>query len=382
MSAMNTFAAMPPPATTDDTAFMDRALELARRGEGLASPNPMVGAVLVRDGRVLAEGFHTYDAKQHAEVIALEAAKQAARGATLYVNLEPCSHSGRTGPCTNSIIAAGLARVVAAIEDPNPAVAGEGFAQLLGAGIRVESGVRAEQAARLNEAFARWIISRRPLVTLKSAMTLDGQLALPQRRGRPRERWITSEASRAEVQRMRRASDAILTGIGTVLADDPLLNDRTGLARRRKLLRVVMDSRLRLPLRSKLVRTCDEDVLVFTRASDTSTRARALRRAGVEIVRLPGRGARPDLRAAIEELGRREILSVLLEAGATLNAAAIAAGIVDKVRVFYAPRIARQSSERARGRASQPIQPLGDLSISRCGPDLMIEGYVRSSDST
>ena len=378
---MNTVAAKPSATSIEDCAFMDRALELARRGEALASPNPMVGAVLVCDGRVIAEGFHTYDAKQHAEVVALEAAKQAARGATLYVNLEPCSHSGRTGPCTQAIIAASVARVVAAVEDPNPAVAGQGFAQLRSAGIRVESGLRAEQACRLNEAFARWVVSRRPLVTLKSAMTLDGRLALPKRRGKPQERWITSEASRAEVQRMRHASDAILTGIGTIVADDALLTDRTGLPRRRKLLRVVMDSRLRLPLNSKLVRTCEEDVLVLTRASDTSTRARALRRAGVEVVRLPGRGARPDLRAAIEELGQREILSVLLEAGATLNDAAITAGIVDKVRVFYAPKLALASPGRARGRASHPVQPLEDLSISRFGSDLMIEGYVRGPDS-
>ena len=291
-------------AAAADAVFMDRALELAARGVALASPNPMVGAVLVRDGRVVGEGFHTYDGVRHAEIIALEAAGEAARGATLYINLEPCCHTGRTGPCTQALIAAGVARVVAAMADPNPQVAGRGFKQLRAAGIEVSIGLREAEARRLNEAFARWIVSRKPLVTLKSALTLDGQLVLPHaKRGKrkgarisQKDRWISSPESRAEVQHMRHASDALLTGIGTVLVDDPLLTDRTGLPRRRKLLRVVMDSRLRLPLRSKLVRSADGDVLVFTRAKENSPKARALRRAGVEVVRLAGRGSKPDLR--------------------------------------------------------------------------------------
>ncbi len=288
---------------------MDRALNLAARGVALASPNPLVGAVLVRAGRVIGEGFHTYDGKRHAEIIALEAAGESARGAMLYINLEPCCHTGRTGPCTQALIAAGVARVVAAMVDPNLAVAGRGFQQLRAAGIEVSLGLREAPARRLNEAFARWIVSRKPLVTLKSALTLDGQLVLPAAKrgaGNPanksariplpiplKDRWVSSPESRAEVQLMRHASDALLTGIGTVLVDDPMLSDRTGLPRRRKLLRVVMDSRLRLPVRSKLVRSADHDVLVFTRAKEDSPKARALRRAGVEVVRLGGRGLRP-----------------------------------------------------------------------------------------
>ena len=197
-----------------------RHLALARRGEALASPNPMVGAVLVRNGRVVGEGFHTYDGLRHAEIIALETAGNAARGATLYINLEPCCNQGRTGPCTRALIAAGVKRVVAAMPDPNPKVAGRGLRQLRAAGIEVSTGVAESEARRLNEAFAVWITSRRPLVTLKSAMTLDSHMVLPNRNGRSR--WITSKAARAEVHRMRHASDAILTGIGTVLADDPL----------------------------------------------------------------------------------------------------------------------------------------------------------------
>jgi diaminohydroxyphosphoribosylaminopyrimidine deaminase/5-amino-6-(5-phosphoribosylamino)uracil reductase len=370
---------------------MDRAIELASRGVALASPNPMVGAVLVRDGRVVGEGFHTYDGVRHAEIVALEAAGASARGATLYINLEPCCHTGRTGPCTQALIAAGVARVVPAMADPNPAVAGRGFQQLRAAGIEVSTGLREVEARRLNEAFTRWIVSRRPLVTLKSALTLDGQLVLPSvKRGASRGarisqegRWISSPESRAEVQRMRHASDALLTGIGTLLVDDPLLTDRTALPRRRKLLRVVMDSRLRLPLRSRLVRSADQDVLVFTRAKENSPKARALRRAGLEVVHLPGRGSKPDLRAIIVELGRREILSLLLEAGAILNSAALAAGIVDKMRVFLAPKVAGPTETgRRTGAASalsrlRTVQELQNVTIEPFGQDFAIEGYLR-----
>jgi len=361
---------------------MQRALALARHGEALAGPNPMVGAVLVRRGRVIGEGFHTYDGLRHAEIIALEAAGDAARGATLYVNLEPCCHSGRTGPCTRALIDARVARVVAAMPDPNPAVAGRGLRQLRAAGIEVVSGVLAGEARRLNEAFATWITARRPFVTLKSALTLDGSLVLPRAHNARRPHWITSPASRAEVQRMRHASDALLTGIGTVLADDPLLTDRTRLPRRRRLLRVILDSRLRLSPRSQIVSTAENDVLVFTSATVSSKRAQALRRAGVEIFECDASGkgrSRVDLRAVLAELARRDILSVLLEAGATLNQAALAAGLVDKVRLFYAPILAgsaipNHSEVAAAGRSR--LQALSDLRIARFGPDFTVEGYL------
>jgi diaminohydroxyphosphoribosylaminopyrimidine deaminase/5-amino-6-(5-phosphoribosylamino)uracil reductase len=366
---------------------MDRALGLAARGLALTSPNPLVGAVLVRDGHITGEGFHTNEGVRHAEVIALVAAGESARGSTLYINLEPCCHTGRTGPCTQALIAAGVARVVAAMADPNPAVAGRGFKQLRAAGINVSIGLRETEARRMNESFARWIVSRKPLVTLKSALTLDGQLVLPHvkkdahkgARISEKDRWISSPQSRDEVQRMRHASDAVLTGIGTVLVDDPLLTDRTGLPRRRKLLRVVLDSRLRLPLRSKLVRSADGDLLVFTRAREDSPKARALRGAGVDIVRLAGRGSKPDLPEAIAELGRREILSVMLEAGAILNSAALAAGIVDKMRVFLAPRVAGAVGKKP-GAATAPNQlraahDLQNVTINPFGQDFAIEGY-------
>jgi diaminohydroxyphosphoribosylaminopyrimidine deaminase/5-amino-6-(5-phosphoribosylamino)uracil reductase len=377
------------PGANADVQYMERALELAAGGIALTSPNPMVGAVLVREGVVIGEGFHTYGGTKHAEVIALEAAGASARGATLYINLEPCCHIGRTGPCTQAVIAAGVARVVAAMPDPNPAVAGRGFKQLRAAGIEVSTGLREAEAKLLNEAFARWIVSRKPLVTLKSALTLDGQLVLPHAKKSKsksarvplKDRWISSPESRAEVQSMRHASDALMTGIGTVLVDDPFLTDRTDLPRRRKLLRVVLDSQLRLPLRSNLVRTADGDVLVFTRAKKNSPKARALHHAGVEVVRLTRRGLQPDLVEAIEELGRRNILSVLLEAGAILNSAAVAAGIVDKMRVYFAPKIAGSAGKSTRaGSASariQSVKELPNVTIQPSGPDFAIEGYLR-----
>jgi diaminohydroxyphosphoribosylaminopyrimidine deaminase/5-amino-6-(5-phosphoribosylamino)uracil reductase len=366
---------------------MDRALELAAQGVALTSPNPMVGAVLVRKGNIVGEGFHTYDGVRHAEIIALEAAGEAARGATLYINLEPCCHIGRTGPCTNALILAGVARVVGAMEDPNPGITGRGYKHLRAAGIEVSTGSREADARRLADAFAKWINTRQPLVTLKSAVTLDGQLVLPharssrsfqgaRTRSSSKDRWITSPESRTEVQQMRHASDALLTGIGTVLDDDPLLTDRTGLPRRRKLLRVVMDSNLRLPLRSKLVRSVDGDLLVFTREREDSPIANALRRAGVEVVSVGGRGTKPDLRGVIAELGRREMLSVLLESGATLNSAALADGIVDKMRVFIAPKIAGSVDAPFVSSGFRSARELQNVTMAQFGGDFAIEGYL------
>jgi diaminohydroxyphosphoribosylaminopyrimidine deaminase/5-amino-6-(5-phosphoribosylamino)uracil reductase len=352
----------------------------------------MVGAILLKGNRVLGEGFHTYDGLRHAEIIALEAAGPAARGATLYINLEPCCHTGRTGPCTRALIAAGVARVFAAMADPNPAVAGRGFQELRKAGIGVTSGVLESEARQLNESFSKWITARRPFLTLKTAMTLDGHLVLPQQRGKKEVRWITSPAARAEVQRMRHASDAILTGIGTVLADNPLLTDRSGLPRRRPLLRVILDSTLRLSPRSQIARSARRDVLVFTCASSSSKRAQALRRAGVEVFecraaavaskklrRSKGRPPQLDLREVLAELARRDILSVLLEAGATLNDAALAAGLVDKVRLFYAPILAgnSSSSDSRSPLLSSHVDVLSDIQIERFGPDFAVEGYLK-----
>jgi diaminohydroxyphosphoribosylaminopyrimidine deaminase/5-amino-6-(5-phosphoribosylamino)uracil reductase len=356
--------------------YMQRALSLARKATGLASPNPLVGCVLVREGQIVGEGFHQYDWRDHAEVVAIKSAGEKARGSTLYVNLEPCNHTGRSGPCTEAIIKAGIQRVVATIEDPNPAVAGSGFDRLRAAGIEVFTGVLEVEARQLNEAFAKWIRKKRPFVTLKSAMTLDGQLALPQAGKRKSSTWITSEESRAEVHRMRNASDALLTGIGTILADDPLLTDRSGLPRRRKLLRVILDSKLRLSPRARVVKTADDDLLVFTSEALGSSRARSLQKAGVEIVSMKKRAGHVDLRAVLKELGKREILSVLLEAGSALNGAALAADVVDKVFLFYAPRFAGETRVPFATAKNLKQAPLRALNIHRFGPDFAVEGIL------
>ena len=366
---------------------MEHALALARKGIGLASPNPTVGCVIVNDGQIVGEGFHQYDWRDHAEIVALKSAKERARGATLYVTLEPCSRTGRTGPCTEAIISAGVQRVVAAMEDPNPLNASRGFERLGLAGIEVVKDVCEEDARRLNEAFACWIRTNKPFVTLKSGLTLDGQLALPRARkkgsrgtvNRDGHEWITSEESRAEVHRMRHASDALLTGIGTILADDPLLTDRSGLQRRRRLLRVILDSKLRLPPKSRIVETADDDLLVFAAASLKSAKARKLQNAGIEIVQVKPRAGRLDLRAVLAELGQREILSVLLEAGPALNGAALAAGIVHKLFVFYAPKIAGGNRVPFALAPGLALPPLRTIRTQGFGPDIAIEGYLRDA---
>ena len=369
-----------------DIRFLQHALALARKGLGLASPNPMVGCVIVRDGQIVGEGFHQYDWRDHAEIVALKSAGEKSRGATLYVTLEPCNHTGRTGPCTEAIIAAGVERVVAAMDDPNPVNSGRGFERLRGAGIEVITGVCEEEASRLNEAFACWIRTKKPFVTLKSALTLDGQLALPGNQKKfasgPRRRgesnWITSEESRAEVHRMRHASDALLTGIGTVKVDDPYLTDRSGLPRRRPLLRVILDSRLTLSPNSRIVKTADNDLLVFTGQQQLSSRnARVLRKAGVEILPSRTRAGGVHLESVLEELGRREILSVLLEAGPTLNGAALQAGIVDKLSLFYAPKMSGESRVPFAIAPNLNLPPLQNLRTYQFGPDFAIEAYLR-----
>src|SRR6266446_2821136 len=362
---------------------MQHALVLARKGIGLASPNPMVGCVIVREGQIVGEGFHQYDRSDHAEIVELKSAGYKARGSTLYVNLEPCNHTGRTGPCAEAIIAAGVQRVVAAMDDPNPANSGRGFERLRGAGVEVFAGVCEDEARRLNEAFACWIRTKKPFVTLKSAMTLDGQLALPssgKKQGRDsgkRDDWITSEESRAEVHRMRHVSDALLTGIGTILADDPLLTDRSGLPRRKRLLRVVLDSKLRLSPKSRIVRTSDDDLHVFTTVPVTSLKARKLQDAGVELIRTETKNGRIDLPSALAELGRREILSVLVEAGPALNGAALSAGIVHKLFLFYAPKIAGENRVPFALAPRLDLPPLRNIHTQQFGPDIAIEAYLQ-----
>ena len=356
---------------------MEHALALARKGIGLASPNPHVGCVLVREGQIVGEGFHQYEWRDHAEIVALKSAGQKARGATLYVNLEPCNHTGRTGPCTEAIISAGIRRVVAAMQDPNPATSGRGFERLRAANIETVCGVLEDDARRLNEAFACWIRTKKPFVTLKSALTLDGQLALPKSQQRKKRIWISSEESRAEVQRMRHASDALLSGIGTILADDPLLSDRSGLPRRKRLLRVILDTKLRLFPKSRIVKTADDDVLVLTAAPLDSPKVRLLQKEGVEVVRVRSSRGRIDLKSVLDELGKREVLSALLESGPTLNGAMLSAGVVHRLMLFYAPKFAGDAGVPLARMPALEHGPLPNLRVTQFGPDVALEAYLQ-----
>jgi diaminohydroxyphosphoribosylaminopyrimidine deaminase/5-amino-6-(5-phosphoribosylamino)uracil reductase len=315
---------------------MVSALELARQGVALASPNPMVGCVIVAEGEPVGEGFHTWEGLKHAEVLALEQAGERARGADVYVTLEPCAHTGRTGPCCDALISAGVARVFYASHDPNPQVAGAGLRRMRAAGIAVELLKEFEaEAIKLNEAFFHHMRTRRPLVTLKCALTLDGKIAAPE----DNSGWITSERARAHVQGVRHAADAIVTGIGTVLADNPLLTDRSGLARARPLLRVVLDSTLRLPLDSKMAQSAQGDLLVIGTSAASADRRRALEKRGIEVKAFDGPRGRVDIRDVISLLGERRYLSAMIEAGSKVNWAALEAGAVDKVFLYYAPKI-------------------------------------------
>jgi diaminohydroxyphosphoribosylaminopyrimidine deaminase/5-amino-6-(5-phosphoribosylamino)uracil reductase len=376
--------------TNLDELHMREALDLARAGIALTSPNPCVGAVIVDDaGKVVGSGSHTYDGLKHAETLAIEQAGSKARGATLYVNLEPCSHQGRTPPCANAILSAGIIRVVAAMEDPNPLVAGQGFARLRDAGVQVEVGILKGEAQKLNEAFARYIRHKTPLITLKTAMTLDGKIA-PEPSpievagpGNVTRGWITSDFARKHVQQLRHQHDAILVGVGTILADDPLLTDRTGLPRRRPLLRVILDSRLRLPPESRLVQHVNADVLVLCSILDID-RKRALENRGVRVEQIAAArpDGRPDFRTVARHLGEQQITSLLIEGGATVNWDALAAGVVDKIFFYYAPKILAGSGSVpfAVGegfRRMSDAAHVKSIAIHRFGEDFAVEGYLK-----
>jgi diaminohydroxyphosphoribosylaminopyrimidine deaminase/5-amino-6-(5-phosphoribosylamino)uracil reductase len=377
-----------------DEQFLHRALELARLGIGLASPNPYVGAVIAdAHGDVVGTGTYTYSGVKHAEVLALEAAGKKARGATLYINLEPHAHRGRTPPCTDALIDAGIHRVVASMPDPNPKVSGLGLEKLRAAGVHVEVGHLEDQARRLNEGFARYIRHGTPLVTLKAAMTLDGKIAPPpaealdRHDGIPAGGWVTSEVARAHVQELRHQNDALMVGAGTILSDNPLLTDRSGRARRRRLLRVILDSRLRLPLESRLVMSVaaerQNDVLVFCSTADEQKKAQ-LEQLGIRVEKIPAvePDGRPDLTAILRRLGQLEITTVMIEGGATVNWTALAGNVVDKVFLYYAPKILAGSGSipfaaGAGFRHMNQAAQVKHVHLHRFGEDFAVEGYLR-----
>jgi len=364
-----------------DDRFMRRALELARASAGLASPNPQVGCVVVHDGEIVGEGTHIYDERDHAEIVTLHLAGERARGATAYITLEPCSHHGRTGPCADALIAAHVGRVVVATMDPNPQVSSRGIERLRAAGIDVTLGVLQTDARAINDAFACFIRTARPLVTLKVALSADGMLAPPASTRTARQpHWLTGPESRSEVHRMRHSADALLTGIGTVLADDPLLTDRSGLPRRRPLLRIILDSHLRTPLDSQLVRSAQNDLLIFCATHADPARVAAFQAAGVEVVRIAQSNGRLDLNAVLTSLASRQILSLLLECGSELNGAFLAHHLVDKVVLFHAPTALGEGAlpfAAGFGPPSQLEQSLKHITRANFGADTCITGLLR-----
>lgn len=359
----------------DDFRFMRRALQLASRARGRTSPNPMVGAVVVREGRIVGEGYHRRAGEPHAEILALEAAGERARSADLYVTLEPCAHYGRTPPCVDAVFRAGVRRVVAAMEDPNPEAAG-GLARLRAAGIETVGGVLEAEARHLNEAFIKHRARGLPFVTLKMAMTLDGRIATTTGDAR----WITGEPARRYVHRLRDRSDAVLVGIGTVRADDPLLTAR--LRGARNPLRVVLDTHASLSPGSQIARTA-RDVRTWVACGEAAPleRRAVLEALGIEILALPVLDGRVDPRALVQELARRSIMSLLVEGGAEVAASLLDARLVDRVEFLIAPRLI--GGRGAPGPVGGPGRrrmadalPVARPRLRRLGEDWLISGYV------
>ncbi len=370
-----------------DERWMHRALDLAEASVGLASPNPQVGCVLVRDGIVVGEGAHEYDRFDHAEIVALKQAGTASRGATAYVTLEPCSHHGRTGPCADALIAAGLTRCVVATGDPNPAVSGRGIERMRAAGIDVEVGRLQARACNLNNAFAFSITRHRPFVTLKAAISVDGYLAPPpsQRGAEAAPFWLTGPEARDEVQRLRHGSDAILSGIGTVLADDPLLTDRTGLARRRPLMRVLLDSQLRVPLTAKLVQAASQDLWIFCGPDAPLDRRISLERLGIKISTVPVHRGGLDLPTILSHLHQARFLSVLVEAGSAINGAFLRQNLVDQAILFYAETELGPDALRFAQGSDGPFaleKRFISMRKQTFGPDVCVSGLLRDPWAT
>jgi diaminohydroxyphosphoribosylaminopyrimidine deaminase/5-amino-6-(5-phosphoribosylamino)uracil reductase len=372
--------------TMTDLDYLQLALQFAAQGAAQVSPNPLVGSVIVKDGEFIGGGYHRYIDLKHAEAWALEEAGARARGATVYVNLEPCSHQGegkRTPPCTKALIEAGIKRVVASMIDPNPRVNGRGFAELRAAGIEVSVGGFEREARRLNEKYVKYVTTRLPFVHLKVAASLDGRIAT--RTGDAR--WVTGVEARAASQQLRHQSDVILVGINTVLADDPMLTDRTGGSRHRPIVRVVLDAQLRLPVNSQLVRTTSlSPLLVFTALNSDPARRQTLQSRGVEVIEVAAIDGRLDLREILEALGRRQLTSVVVEGGAEVAGSIIDERLADKVTFFYAPKIigGRSAIPAIGGHGIERMNealPLDDIEIKSCGEDWEVTGYpIRANE--
>jgi diaminohydroxyphosphoribosylaminopyrimidine deaminase/5-amino-6-(5-phosphoribosylamino)uracil reductase len=368
------------PNTDPDEQFMKKALRLASLGAGMTSPNPLVGAVIVKEGVVVGKGYHQRLGGPHAEVNAIKDAGSAACGAALYVTLEPCNHHGLTPPCTKAVIDAGISRVVFGMRDPNPDVAGGGGENLTGAGIEVKAGVLERECRRINQPFIKYVTTGLPYVTLKAAATMDGLIAASSGDSK----WITGEMSRQFGHRLRSFSDAILVGIGTVMADDPLLTVRLrGGKVRRRPVRIVLDGELQIPLDSQLVRSASAgQVLVVCRHDASGRKEAALGGAGVQVLRAPSGDRGVDLAWLLKELGRKRICRILVEGGGRVLGSFLESGLADEFYFFYAPKIlgdpsgVRMLSGRPRLKIADCVRAFG-ISTRRFGDDLLISGRFR-----
>ncbi|NNG02312.1 MAG: bifunctional diaminohydroxyphosphoribosylaminopyrimidine deaminase/5-amino-6-(5-phosphoribosylamino)uracil reductase RibD [Desulfobacteraceae bacterium] len=362
----------------DDLSFMKKALDLAEKGRGFTAPNPMVGAVVVRNGQVVGRGYHEAVGRAHAEVNAIEDAGPHARGAHLYVTLEPCNHTGRTPPCTRKIIDAGIKKVFSAMDDPNPDVAGGGHAYLESNGIDVQTGLLNAEAEKLNEAYIKFVRTRRPFVIMKCAATLDGRIAT--RTGDAR--WVTGSESRARVHEIRHGADAILVGINTVLADDPSLTTRLDGKTGKDPERVILDTRLRIGEAAKVItRQSDAGTLIFHGPEVDRHKRERVSDAGATLISTSVMNGGLDWREILDRLGQRAITSLLVEGGAAVIGSALAAGVVDKALFFYAPKILGGDDGipicRGKGPALMAAaQTLKDIRVTRYGEDTLIEGYL------
>lgn len=361
----------------DDEYFMKMALALAKKGRGYTSPNPMVGAVIVKDGQIKGRGYHQSIGKAHAEVNALADAGRQARGATLYVNLEPCNHTGRTPPCTRKILEAGIKRVVFAMEDPHTIAAG-GAAFLKKHGVEVRRGVCEESAKRLNEAFIKYVQTGRPFVILKCAATLDGRIAT--RTGDSK--WVTGEKARRFVHRLRHAVDAILVGIGTIHADNPDLTVRLGSKKGLDPVRIILDTQLSISADARILKLdSNSDTILVTGSKIAEEKKNSIQKKGVRLIQQPGASDRIDLNLLMDQLGSMGITSVLIEGGSRVIASAFSSGVVDKILFFYAPRILAGDDgiPICRGTGRRLMEDsirVKNIRVRRFDDDLMVEGYI------
>ncbi len=365
----------------DDIYYMNKALELARLGEGRTRPNPLVGAVIVKEGRIIGQGYHGYFGGNHAEVEAINSAKESIRGATIYVNLEPCSHYGKTPPCANRLVEEGIERVIVAMYDPNPKVAGKGIGILRDKGIKVEVGILEKEARELNEIFIKYITERMPFVYLKYAMTLDGKIASVTGDAR----WISNEKSRVEVHKLRNRVCAIMVGLGTIVADDPSLNTRIleGEEKGKDPIRIIVDSHCNIPVNSKVLylESDARTIVAVTRQADYQ-KIEAVKNTGAEVLVIEDKDDRVDLISLFRVLGKRDIDSILIEGGGELIYSALEAELVDKVQVYIAPKMigGAKAPTPVAGKGITLMREaieLKDIKRKVFDEDIMIEGYIR-----